>query len=279
LWFWLKNTGAFIPLLIVALIWLIHPSRAEGFDAEESRDENRRETRSESRYENRRRLRLALFYLPFAVWFIIPNLMTLAPWVWDNIKVLFYWYVASVPVVAWLLANLWNARNYKFLLRALVVVLLFTLTAAGSLDVWRAFSETTEQRVYNADAIKFAALIDRMTPPHTVILCAPTYNSIAELAGRRELIGYAGHLWSHGIDYIAREADLLAIYAGAPNADELLKRYGVEYVVVSPVEAQKLGAEGHTVNPVFFERYKKVGQVGEYKLYKVESAGGSAQVK
>jgi hypothetical protein len=52
-WFWLKNTGLFIPLLVAALLW-------------------KRENYLVSR-------RLLFFYLPFLLCFIIPNLVKLAP--------------------------------------------------------------------------------------------------------------------------------------------------------------------------------------------------------
>src|SRR5262249_37152413 len=77
LWFWLVNTGLFIPLLLVGLLW-------------------RRQDLALPR-------QLIKFYTPFAFCFVIPNLVKLAPWVWDNIKVLFLWYVASAPLVALLL--------------------------------------------------------------------------------------------------------------------------------------------------------------------------------
>ena len=52
--------------------------------------------------------RLLFFYLPFVLCFVVPNVYKLSPWVWDNIKVLFYWWVASAPLVALLLARLWR---------------------------------------------------------------------------------------------------------------------------------------------------------------------------
>ena len=67
-WFWLKNTGLFIPLLIVALVW---------------KPDNYLVPR-----------RLLLFYLPFTLCFIVPNFVKLAPWVWDNVKMFFYWWIA-----------------------------------------------------------------------------------------------------------------------------------------------------------------------------------------
>ncbi|HEX3085883.1 MAG TPA: hypothetical protein VHP99_15220, partial [Pyrinomonadaceae bacterium] len=78
LWFWFKNTGFFIPLLITALLW------------------------KTDKYLISRKL--LLFYLPFTLCFIVPNLIKFAPWIWDNIKILFYWWIASAPLVALLLA-------------------------------------------------------------------------------------------------------------------------------------------------------------------------------
>jgi len=40
---------------------------------------------------------IVVFFLPFTLCFIIPNVMKMAPWIWDNIKVLFYWWLASAP--------------------------------------------------------------------------------------------------------------------------------------------------------------------------------------
>ncbi|MGH9766868.1 MAG: hypothetical protein ACREAB_05470, partial [Blastocatellia bacterium] len=57
--FWMVNAGIFILLLLVALLV--------------KKITTSRQTR---------------FYLPFALWFIVPNLVALAPWTWDNIKVL-----------------------------------------------------------------------------------------------------------------------------------------------------------------------------------------------
>ena len=52
--------------------------------------------------------RVLLFYLPFTLCFIVPNFVKMAPWIWDNIKVLFYWWLASAPLVALLLVKLWR---------------------------------------------------------------------------------------------------------------------------------------------------------------------------
>jgi hypothetical protein len=235
--FWLKNTGLFIPLLVAALAW-----------------------RGRAPLVSKR---VALFYLPFTLLFIIPNVGKISPWIWDNIKVLFYWYVASAPLVALLLARLWRQ---SIATRLMTVALLIILTLAGALDVWRVVSEATEQREFDRSGVAFASMVERETAPRSLILHAPTYNHPVYLSGRQSLMGYGGHLWSQGVDYAPREYEIRKIYAGTADAESLLAKYSVEYVVVSPLERTEL-----QINEQFFTRFKKVGETGAYRLYKVTS--------
>ena len=237
-WFWLRNTGLFIPLLVAALLW-------RGKDDEEPVVPRR----------------LLLFLSPFALCFLVPNVYKLQPWIWDNIKILFYWWVAAAPVVALLLVRLWRQTGVWW--RAGVVVACFVLMASGALDIWRVVSKGAEQRIFDRDAVALGELIKRETPPRSLLLRAPTYNHGVYLSGRRSLMGYAGHLWTHGLDYLPREQDLRRIYAGGAEAETLLKKYGIEYVVLGAPE-RAAGA----VNQQFFERYTKVVQAGGYRLYR-----------
>jgi uncharacterized membrane protein len=90
------------------------------------------------------------------------------------------------------------------------------------------------------------------------------HNHPVFLTGRRSLLGYPGHVWTHGLEYGEREAEIKRVYAGAPDADAILRKYGVEYVVVSPLERNIL-----SVNEQFFSKFQIVGEVGEYRLYKI----------
>jgi hypothetical protein len=234
-WFWFLNTGLFIPLAAAAAFWPVKPRIA-------SRP-------------------LLLFTAAFLAWFIVPNVMKLAPWVWDNIKVLFYWFVGFVPLVALLIARLLKSGPG---LRAAGAAALVVLTLAGGVDVWRVVSGQTEYGEFDRDGIAIATLIKEGTAPRALILNAPTWNTPVFLAGRRSLLGYTGHVWSRGLPYAEREADIKRIYAGEADAAQLLDKYAIEYIVVSPIERSNL-----TVNDAFFERFTKVAEAGEYKLYEV----------
>jgi hypothetical protein len=234
-WFWLKNTGLFIPLLITALLW-------KGEDYLVPR-------------------KLLFFYLPFTLCFIIPNIAKLAPWIWDNVKILFYWWIASAPIVALLLARLWEGKAWH---RGLAGSLLIMLTLAGALDVFALMTRQGEYQEFDRDGINFAEMIKQQTPPRATILHAPVHNTPVFLTGRRSLMGYPGHIWTHGLDYGPRETEIKRIYAGAPDAESLLAKYGVDYVVIDPQEHSLM-----TVNAAFFSRYPEVGSTGEYHLYKI----------
>ena len=234
-WFWFKNTGLFIPLIVFAILW-----RGKGYLVSR---------------------RLLIYYLPFTICFIVPNFIKLAPWVWDNIKILFYWWLASAPLVALFLARLWQQRGLR---RILAVALFAAVTLAGTLDVASIAMRSTAYGVFDAQGIAFAELIKRQTDPRSLIVHAPVHNHPAFLTGRRSLMGYPGHIWTHGLEYAPREAEIKRIYAGAPDAEALLRRYGVSYVVVGPLERNTAN-----VNDQFFSRFTKVGEVGEYRLYKI----------
>ena len=233
--FWLLNTGLFIPLALVAAFWPVRPPIASRA--------------------------LLLYSAAFVAWFIVPNVMKLAPWVWDNIKVLFYWFVGLVPLVALLLAR-WLRTGGGW--RWLGVAALVSMTLAGSLDIWRAVSGQTDYQEFDRDGVAIAERIRQETAPRSLILHAPTYNPPVFLTGRRSLLGYTGYIWAHGLPYVERENDIKRIYAGEPDADALLERYGVDYVLVSPIERANM-----TVNDAYFERFELVAVVGDYRLYDV----------
>lgn len=235
-WFWFKNTGLFIPLAIAAVLW---------------RDEKGRLVS----------LRQLIFLLPFTICFIVPNVLKMAPWIWDNIKVLFYWWLAAAPLVALLLARLWRQGRTQ---RAIAVALFFCITFAGALDVAAIVLRSSRYEVFSASGVQFADLIKQQTAPRSMIVHAPVHNHPVFLTGRRSLMGYPGHVWTHGLEFAQRESEIRRVYAGTPDAPAILRKYKVDYIVVSPLERNIL-----TVNEQFFSKFEVVGEVGGYRLYKV----------
>jgi hypothetical protein len=235
IWFWLKNAGLFIPMTAAAVLW-----------------------RGKQPLVSRR---LLLFLAPFSLCFIVPNVLKMAPWIWDNIKVLFYWWMASAPLVAILLARLWRKGPA---LKFLALVLFGCITFAGVLDVAAIVLRSNQYQVFDSNGVGFAELVKAKTEPRSVIIHAPVHNHPVFLTGRRSLMGYPGHIWTHGLDYTQRESEIRRIYAGGADAPLLLQKYGVQYAVVGPHERDLMA-----VNERFFSRFQVIGEVGGYRLYKI----------
>ena len=235
IWFWFINTGLFIPAALAGMFVALRDRPA--------------------------RRSLVLFSTAFLAWFLVPNALKLAPWVWDNIKVLFYWYVGFVPLVAYLLARMLRSTAPA---RLGAVALVIVLTLAGGLDVWRAASGQTVYGEFDRDAVALAAQIRAQTPARAVFLNAPIWNATVFLTGRPTVMGYDGHVWSRGLPYVDRAADIRRIYAGEPDATALLSRYGVDYILVTPIERGTL-----TVNDAFVGSFTKIAEAGEYAVYEV----------
>ena len=236
--FWLKNAGVFIPLVVAG--WL-----AGTGDRVRSR-------------------RLRRYYLPFVLCFIVPNLLRLAPWIWDNIKILIYWFIGSIPLAALALTRLARLGRVGQICAAVAFV---ACTAAGALDLWRVSSAAYQSRVYDRAGMQFADAVAAVSSPHALILHAPIHNHPVALSGRRSLMGYAGHVWSHGLDPGPREADIRRMYGGAADASRLLAQYGIDFVVVGPHELI------FGVNEAFFSRWTPILDVEGYRLYQVPAGG------
>jgi hypothetical protein len=233
LWFWLKNTGLFIPLVVAALLSRRTSSAAP----------------------------LRRYYLAFVLLFIAPNLFRLAPRVWDNNKVLMYWYVASAPLVAFLLAEAWRRGLAA---RVAAGALYLSLILAGALDVWRVACGTATVMLFDADAVRFAQVVDAVAPPKAIVVRAPSVNHPVLLTGRASVLGYDRRVELHGLDTSERAAHVKCIFSGCGDARRLLDAYHIDYLVVGPPER-----EAFALDDRFLQSFPIVGEHAGYQLRQV----------
>ena len=233
--FWLVNAGLFIPLLVVAFLWRgakpLLPNR------------------------------LVLYVLPFMAWFVVANVFKLAPWPWDNIKVLAYWWLGGTLVVGVLLVALWHRGAAA---RLVAVALAIVLMAAGALDVARSTIGPSVYQLWSSEGIAFADAVRDRTPADAVILTDPTYNTPILLTGRKLFMGYDGWLFAHGLPYAEREQEAKAMFAGGSQAMDLLREMHVGFIEVGPQERSDVSP-----NDAFLSQFPVAVEVGEYRLYEV----------
>jgi hypothetical protein len=239
LWFWIKNTGLFWPLLLLALLT---PLALRG--------------------------RIRLLIAPFSVVFLTANLIKFQPWDWDNSKLLVFWYLASAVAVGAVIVRLARANLAGAVVAAAIWL---SLVASGVLSLLQFLPPQGPAYVwFTGEEVQLAAQVRQQTPPKAVFVTGeqPT-NPIADLAGRSVLMSYPGWLWSYGINYSQREADLARIYSGGPQALDLLRHYHADYVVIGPNETNTY----HPNVDYFGTKFQLVFHTANYAIYAVPSAG------
>ena len=240
LWFWIKNTSVFIPLLVAAhFLQRWFP------------------------------IRFGQWFAPMWLWFLVPNVIVLQPWDWDNTKFFVFWALLGSIMVGGLLAGLFKRGPGG---AALASVMLVALVLAGALDVTRASDASVSSYLFvDAKGLQVADWARQNTSPDAIFAVADEHNNpIATLSGRRVMVGYPSWLWTYGVaDYVQKGADQILILQGAQTTPELVLKYGVGYVLIGPQEL----ADPRNANVAYWNQNgTRVYTNGEYSVYKV-SAG------
>ena len=237
LWFWIKNTSVLIPLLLVAHFvrgWI--PTS------------------------------FPKWFAPMWLWFLVPNLIVLQPWDWDNTKFFIFWALLGSIVVGGFITGM--VRRWPRT-AAIAALLLILLCVAGGLDLARASDASVSSYQFtDAKGVQVADWVRQNTPSTAVFALADEHNNpIPTLAGRRVMSGYPGWLWTYGLgDYVRKQADEVAILRGDQNTPDLVDRYGVTYVLIGPQEL----APTRSANQTYWQQHGTlVYSNGEYSVYKV----------
>jgi hypothetical protein len=203
--FWLVNFGAWVPLVLffVGITALTVWKQARNPD----------------------------FKIPATVAFLIPALaifllgyfVKLAPWEWDNIKVIVWAYLIILPF-------LWTDLlvHWPIHLRAVVYVALFAsgfITLFGGLAAGKNGFGIADR--YELDNV---GTVVKTLPAGARFAGYPIWGHPILLQGRKMVLGYPGHLWTQGFDFAKTEDKLRNLMLGAPNWKDLARDLRARYL-------------------------------------------------
>jgi hypothetical protein len=199
--FLLLNFGVYVPLALWAL-------------ARAVRERRREET---------------LVLAPALAAFGLLFLVRVAPWEWDNTKVMVWCYLASLPPLQALLLDGWRPPA-----RVAALVLLFF---SGGLSVLAA-SVAGDDRLAVADRAEVEAVCAALAPlgRDEPVATAQVHNHPVALCGQPLVAGYSGHLWSHGIDSRSTEGALARLMNGAGDWRPQARALGARHLFWGPRE-------------------------------------------
>ena len=172
------------------------------------------------------------FLFPAAVILIISMLVKLAPWEWDNLKVMVWAYFIILPYLWRYLVQPWELP-----LRAAICLGLFGsgfITLLGGLSVGRpGFGFASRAELAGTYALTHGLPLDARFAAY------PTYNHPLLLVGRNVILGYPGHLWTQGFtDYGMYQTRLTNLMLGRGDWLKEARWLGARYIFWGREEKQ-----------------------------------------
>ena len=124
----------------------------------------------------------------------------------------------------------------------------------GNIDIRLVLVEFEHEAV--AD-IAVADFVSASTPEHSVFLTGNQHlNPVASLAGRTIVCGSDLYLYYHGFSTAQRKQEVQAFYEAPRDNLNLLARYGVQYVYVSPSEWSSYAVDAGALHTLFQTVYQ-----------------------
>jgi hypothetical protein len=176
----------------------------------------------------RREVEASLLLVPGLLFFVALFFVMLAPWDWDNTKLMLWCYVLVLPPIAAVV------RSVPRWPRAALYALLFY---SGALSVAAACSSQRAVPIVPLDEATAVCSALSGIPPGDRIATAQAFNHPVALCGHAIVAGYSGHLWSHGIDAKAVEERLTRLMKGDPRWRELARELDARYLYWGPRES------------------------------------------
>jgi hypothetical protein len=179
----------------------------------------------------RRREREELLVLgPAIAVFAALFFVRLAPWEWDNTKVMVWCYLAALPPI--------EALVLRRMRRGWRVAAVFGLLFSGAVSVAAACVGEAGPLVVLEEA-EYRAVCDAVRPfeRDARVATAQAHNHPVALCGQPVVAGYSGHLWSHGLDSGPVERGLQRLMRGGGDFRAEARALGARYVFWGPREA------------------------------------------
>lgn len=200
--------------------------------------------------------------LNLSLLFVFFNVM-LAPWPWDNIKVLIWPYL-GLTRLAWIVIDPYLERLAGAAAQGAMAAILFF--SGFTVVLWSVQSpQTTGAQIYHLSQLANAegALVD--VPKTAIFAAATTHDHVLTYFGRMRVVGYEGHVWSHGIDGSLVIPKLKSLMRGEGDWISTAKELGVQYIYWGPQERALFGPE----EKPWMGTLKNISRVPEHAIYLV----------
>ena len=230
-WFWIKNAGLPYLLMICAIL------------------------------NCRRRHTMPIVFGMMSI-YLVAELVLFQPNEYDNNKLFYLWYVFAVILAAdygyILMKRLEGLRGRMLLCILFIGVSIFS----GMLSLAR--EAVSSYQLFSSTAVKAGTWIDEHTDREAVFMTGQQHiNPVCSLAGRQIVCGSDLYVFFHGLDYTEQRNDCLQFYAHPVENEDILKKYGIDYICLSDYERSEMFVDTDALD----EQYDLVYENRDVRIY------------
>jgi uncharacterized membrane protein len=133
-------------------------------------------------------------------------------------------------------------------------------------------TEHVSNRMWSREELALAESFRAVSEPTSLVLCSDYHHHwVPSLSGRQVLLGYRGWLASYGLDYGPIARDIREMLTGGEDAEALIARYGLDFVVIGISERRDFGAN----ESYFEEHHELILERAANKVFRVHRESGS----
>ena len=201
--FWIMNFGLMIPLMAITCYLAIKSKKTDAI----------------------------VFAGTSIIMFVACCFISFAVWPWDNTKLMIWSWIAILPFI-------WEYA-IKPLPKIIAFIIIFVLCFTGAISLYAGLHFRHNYGLISILELADAKNISTGVPRDARIIAAPTFNHPLGLIGRSLIVGYDGHLWSHGLNFRENYNTVEAILRGDPNWKKKAAQLGARYLFWGRREQEK----------------------------------------
>lgn len=232
LWFWIKNIGLPLILLILSLC-----------------EKNQR----------RRFIASGAFVI-----FVVSEFIIFQPNEYDNNKLFYVWWALSAVLAAEYAVELFDrlrGLRGRYVLAAMTAV---ACLATGTLSIAREC--VSDYQMFSRSDVALAEWVEENTEIGDTFICWTQHiNPVSALAGRSIVCGPDLWLYYHGYDTGSRQQDIRAFYAKPSENEDVLEKYRVSYILVGSYERSNLVVNETELSALYELVYEAMDGTRVYK--------------
>ena len=214
--FWIYNTGIFWPLVILLCLEIPALPRLMKANIQEALN----------KFKESRVIVLSAVFL-----FILFCNVMMAPWDWDNSKLLIWSYIILLPYLWRNLISHWN-----IVIKYIVCFLLFF---SGFVCLIGGIKSPKGHKLFDFHEVTKVERVVKTLHIEDRFASYPTFNHPLLFCGHKVVLGYLGWMWSHGYNTKQTEEKLKRLMLGEDNWQELAKELGVRYIFWGELERKE----------------------------------------